>query len=71
MSNVGGITAGLARHNSSNIGGVTAGHVGHNYSPLGRILWAPVRLAVVRWVNRSLSRGPDVWTSLFVSLSLQ
>ena len=27
-SNVGGVTAGQARHNSSNVGGVTAGHGG-------------------------------------------
>ena len=31
-NNVGGITAGKARHNSSNVRGVTAGKVGHNYS---------------------------------------
>ena len=31
-NNVGGVTAGQARHNSSNVGGVTAGQVGHNSS---------------------------------------
>ncbi len=31
-SNVGGVTAGQARHNSSNVGGVTAGQEGHNCS---------------------------------------
>ena len=31
-NNVGGVTAGLARHNSSNVGGVTAGQVQHNSS---------------------------------------
>ena len=30
--NVGGVTAGQARNNSSNVGGVTAGRVGHNSS---------------------------------------
>ena len=32
VSNVGGVTAGQARHNSSNVGGVTAGQLGHNSS---------------------------------------
>ena len=32
VSNVGCVTAGQARHNSSNDGGVTAGQVGHNFS---------------------------------------
>ena len=32
ISNVGGVTAGQAQHNSSNVGGVTAGQVGHNSS---------------------------------------
>ena len=31
-NNVGGVTAGQARHNSSNVGCVTAGQVGHNSS---------------------------------------
>ena len=31
-NNVGGVTAGQARHNSSIVGGVTAGQVGHNSS---------------------------------------
>ena len=31
-SNVGGVTAALARHNSSNVGGVTADQVKHNSS---------------------------------------
>ena len=31
-TNVGGVTAGQARHNSSNVGGVTAGQVRHNSS---------------------------------------
>ena len=31
-NNVGGVTAGQARHNSSNVGGVTAGHVIYNSS---------------------------------------
>ena len=31
-NNVGGVTAGQARQNSSNVGGVTAGQVGHNSS---------------------------------------
>ena len=34
-SNVGGVTAGQAPHNSSNVGGVTAGQVGHNSSNVG------------------------------------
>ena len=29
-NNVGGVTAGQTRHNSSNVGGVTAGQVRHN-----------------------------------------
>ena len=33
-SNVGGVSAGQARHNSSNVGGVTAGQMGHNSSNL-------------------------------------
>ena len=32
QNNVGGVTAGQARHNSSNVGGVTAGQVQHNSS---------------------------------------
>ena len=32
LGNVGGVTAGQARHNSSNVGGVTAGQVRHNSS---------------------------------------
>ena len=31
-NNVGGVTAGQERHNSSNVGGVTAGQVRHNSS---------------------------------------
>ena len=31
-SNVGGVTVGQARHNSSNVGGVTASQAGHNSS---------------------------------------
>ena len=31
-NNVGGVTAGQTRHNSSNVGSVTAGQVGHNSS---------------------------------------
>ena len=31
-NNVGGVTAGQARHNSSNVGGVTTVQVGHNSS---------------------------------------
>ena len=37
-SNVGGVTAGQARHNSSNVGGVTAGQVRHNSSWYNRCL---------------------------------
>ena len=32
VSNVGGVTAGHARYNSSNVGGVTAGQVRHSCS---------------------------------------
>ena len=32
VSNVGGVTAGQARHNSSTVGGFTAGQVRHNSS---------------------------------------
>ena len=31
-NNVGSVTAGQVRHNSSNVGGVTAGQMGHNSS---------------------------------------
>ena len=33
-NNVGGVTAGQTRHNSSNVGGVSASQVGHNSSIL-------------------------------------
>ena len=44
-NNVGCVTAGQARHNSSNVGGVTAGQVRHNSSGDKRddvceVLWA-------------------------------
>ena len=32
VSQLGGVTAGQMRHNSSNVGGVTAGQVRHNSS---------------------------------------
>ena len=31
-NNVGGVTAGQAKHNSSNVGGVTLGQVGYNWA---------------------------------------
>ena len=36
QNNVGGVTAGQTRHNSSNVGGVTAGQAGHNSSNYNR-----------------------------------
>ena len=37
-NNVGGVTAGQARHISSNVGGVTAGQVRHNSSRINDCL---------------------------------
>ena len=42
-NNVGGVTAGQARHNSSNVGGVTASQARHNSSNVGGVTASQAR----------------------------
>ena len=57
-NNVGGVTAGQARHNSSNVGGVTAGQVGHNSSSNNNST-----TYCVQWENSKT--GENTWPNIF------